>query len=148
MASPVLAYADVERIVLVCRVDPADTAALNAASIGRTARQIIVEGFAKARRPVPVTLAEAGDEAIVDPAGLVVLIHANAAADPARPAQAAIAVAMRRPGQVSDAIPLFLAPPVAVDQGGADVTSGMQRALRALLLPTVVEPMMSMPGMR
>lgn len=148
MASPVLAYVGVDRIVLVCRVDPADTGALAAASVGEAARRVIADGFAKARRPMPVTLASAGDEAIVDPAALVVTIHANATAGAAHPGLAALALSMRRPGQVSDAVPLFLAPPVVVDPGGADAAAVMQRALRALLVPTVIEPLMSMPDVR
>ncbi|WP_448208563.1 hypothetical protein [Azospirillum sp. sgz302134] len=146
MASPVLAYAGVERIVVVCRVDPADTGALSAAGIGQLARQIIADGLAQGRRPVVV--ASAGDSALVDPTALIVTIHANAAADPAQPGQAAIGVAVRRPGQVGDAIPLFLAPPVVVDTRSADAESGMRRALRTLLLPAVIEPMTSMPNAR
>lgn len=144
MASPVLAYMGVEQIVVVCRVDPADAGVLTAAAIGEQARGIIAEGLPQARRPVAVV--PAGDPAIIDPAALVVTIHANAAADPARPGLAAVAVSVRRPGQASDAIPLFLAPPAAVEAGSGD--AGMKRALRALLLPAVVEPLMSMPEAR
>lgn len=144
MALPVLAYSPVERIVVICRVDPEDTGALNKAEIGRLARQVIIDGLAQAHWPVVV--ASPGDAAVADPTALVVVIHANAAADPVQPGRAAIAVAVRRPGQVSDAVPLFLAPPVAVALRATE--SDMQRALRTLLLPAVIEPMMSMPGVR
>ncbi|WP_114860484.1 hypothetical protein [Azospirillum brasilense] len=144
MASPVLAYMGIERIVVICRVDPADAGALTAAAMGEQARGIIAEGLPQARRPVAVV--SAGDPAIIDPAALVVTIHANAAADPARPGLAAVAVSVHRPGQVSDAIPLFLAAPAAFEAGSGD--AAMKRALRALLLPAVVEPLMSMPNAR
>ena len=144
MALPVLAYSAVERIVVICQVDSEDTGALNKAEIGRLARQVIVDGLAKAHWPVVV--ASAGDAAVADPTALIVVIHANAAADPAQLGRAAIAVSVRRPGQVSDAVPLFLAPPVAVASRAAE--SDIQRALRTLLLPAVIEPMMSMPGVR
>ena len=148
MASPVLAYMGVERIVVVCRVDPADTGALTAAAIGKQARLIVSGGLAPARSPLPVVLASSADEATVDPAALLVLIQANAAADPARPGQAALAVALRRPSQPSDALPLFPAAPVTLDLNAAPLEPGLQRALRALLLPTLVEPLLSMPGAR
>lgn len=144
MASPVLAYMGVKRIVVVCRVDPADAGVLTAAAIGEQARGIIAEGLPQARQPVAVV--SAGDPAIIDPTALVVTIHANAAADPTRPGLAAVAISVRRPGQVSDAIPLFLTPPAAFEAGSGD--AGMKRALRALLLPAVVEPLMSMPDAR
>lgn len=148
MAAPVLAYLGVERIVVVCRVDPVETGMLTAAAIAEQARLVVLGGFARTRSPLPVVLASAGDEAIVDSAALLVLIQANTAANPARPDQAALAVALRRPGQPSDALPLFPAAPVTLDLEAATLESGLQRALRALLLPTVVEPLLSMPGAR
>ena len=135
-----------DRIVVVSRIDPADTGALTAAAVSEQARGIIANGLAQARRPVPVAVALAGDAAVVDPTALVVTIHANAAADPARSGLAAIAVAVRRPGQVSDAMPLFPAPPTVVTAGSAD--AGLQHALRALIVPTVIKPLMSMPDAR
>ncbi|RIV97752.1 hypothetical protein D2T81_27850 [Azospirillum brasilense] len=148
MAFPVLAYLGVQRIVVVCQVDPAETGALTVAAIGEQARLVVSGGLAQARSPLPVVLASTADEAIIDPAALLVLIQANAMADPTRSGQAALAVALRRPGQPSEALPLFPAAPVTLDLNAATLESGLQRALRSLLLPTVVEPLLSMPGAR
>ncbi|WP_180287667.1 hypothetical protein [Azospirillum oleiclasticum] len=149
MGMPVPAFMGVERVLLVCRVSPAETPALGCRDLLEQARRVLVDGLsAKGRGTLPVQPVEPGDEALADGGGLVVALHATVAGAPGDSSMVAIAVEIRRPGQVSDGIPFFLIPPSVVVGKSGDMPGKVRAALRTALGVGVVDPLVSVPGPR
>lgn len=149
MGMPVPAFMGVERVVLVCRVSPAETPALGCRDLLEQARRVLVDGLsAKGRGTLPVQSVEPGDEALVDGGGLVVALHATTTAAPGDGSAVAVAVEMRRPGQVSDGIPFFAIPPSVVVGKAGELPAKLRAALRTTLGSGVIDPLVSAQGPR
>lgn len=149
MGMPVPAFMGVERVVLVCRVSPAETPALGCRDLLEQARRVLRDGLsAKGRGNLPVQPVEPGDEALADAGAFVVALHAAGAAAPGDAVAVAVAIEIRRPGQVSDGIPFFLAPPSLVVGKPGEMPGKILGALRISLGAGVVDPLASAPSPR
>lgn len=149
MGMPMPAFMGVERVVIACRMSPEGGAVLRCADLAAQARAFLAEGLkARGRSGPPVVVVSPGDEALIDPAALVVTLHGVAVATADGEEQAAVAVEIRRPGQLSDGIPFFQTPPAVGSGAPNDLRAGIDRSLRASLTAGVIEPLTAAPWSR
>lgn len=149
MGMPMPAFMGVERVVIACRAFPDGVgAALDCRELADLARAFLADGLAaRGRGGMPVVVVAPGDEALGDPAALVVTLYAVATA-PTDGAAAAVAVEIRRPGQMSDGIPFFQTPPAVAAGRFDDIRSGIGHALRLSLGAGVLDPLGAAPRLR
>lgn len=150
MSMPMPMFMGVERVVIACRMASGGASgggtALHCPDLGEQARKALAEGLkARGRSVPPIVVVAPGDEAMADPAALVVTLHAVNAVSANGGEEAAVAVEIRRPGQLSDGVPFFQTPPAVASGAPGDVRAGIGRSLRASLTAGVVEPLAAAP---
>lgn len=149
MGMPMPAFMGVERVVIACRMSPEEGTALRCVDLAAQARAFLAEGLkARGRSGPPVVVVSPGDEALIDPAALVVTLHGVAAATADGKEQAAVAVEIRRPGQLSDGVPFFQTPPATGSGAPNDLRASIGRSLQASLAAGVIEPLTAAPWSR
>lgn len=149
MGMPMPAFLGVERVVIACRMSPEEGSALRCVDLAAQARAFLAEGLkARGRSGPPVVVVPPGDEALNDPAALVVTLHGVAAAAADGKEQAAVAVEIRRPGQLSEGIPFFQVPPAVGSGAPNDLRASISHSLRASLAAGVIEPLTAAPWSR
>lgn len=146
MSMPMPMFMGVERVVIACRMASGGGTALHCPDLGEQARKALAEGLkARGRSVPPIVVVAPGDEAMADPAALVVTLHAVNAVSANGGEEAAVAVEIRRPGQLSDGVPFFQTPPAVASGAPGEVRAGIGRSLRASLTAGVIEPLAAAP---